>query len=114
MNMFPQRAVRDERFKYILNLHPERTWTTHFTKVGDIPGSHLDVYSTWLEKAKSDPAAARTVDLIERHPAEELYDTAADPHELQNLAANPAHRATLERLRALLRKRRAELGDQDE
>jgi arylsulfatase A-like enzyme len=114
MNMFPQRAVRDERFKYILNLHPERTWTTHFTKVDGIPGSHLDVYSTWLDKAKSDPAAARTVDLIERHPAEELYDTAADPHELTNLAADPAHRATLERLRALLRKRRAELADQDE
>ncbi len=114
MNMFPQRAVRDLRYKYILNLHPERTWTTHFTKVDGHPDSHKQVWDSWVERAKSDPAAARTVALIETHPREELYDTLADPHELTNLAAEPRHRATLERLRARLAARRRELGDQDE
>ena len=32
-------------------------------------------------------------------PAEELYDAQADPHQIANLAAEPAHRATLERMR---------------
>ncbi len=32
-------------------------------------------------------------------PAEELYDTRVDPHQIRNLSAEPAHRATLERRR---------------
>jgi len=32
-------------------------------------------------------------------PVEELYDTAADPHELNNLAADPADKDVLERMR---------------
>jgi len=32
-------------------------------------------------------------------PAEELYDTTADPHQIKNLSADPAHRTTLERMR---------------
>ncbi len=102
MNVFPQRCVRDSRFKFILNLHPERKWTTHFTKVMDIPDSHGDVYSTWLEKAKTDASAARLVQLIENHPAEELYDTEADPHELNNLRARPEHAARAAAMRAKL------------
>jgi arylsulfatase A-like enzyme len=34
------------------------------------------------------------------HNYEELYDTAFDPHETQNLAADPAHAADMTRLRA--------------
>src|SRR5690606_23440225 len=33
MNEYPIRAARDGRYKLILNLNPEREWTTHFTKV---------------------------------------------------------------------------------
>jgi hypothetical protein len=35
---------------------------------------------------------------------EELYDTQADPHQLHNLAAEPEHRAVLEKMRAELRR----------
>ena len=35
----------------------------------------------------------------------ELYDHEQDPHELQNLAQDPAHAGTLERLQSLLQKR---------
>ena len=114
MNMFPQRCVRDLRYKFILNLHPERKWTTHFTKVDGIPDSHKEVYDTWLEKAKSDADAARIVRLTEDHPREELYDTLNDPYELENLAEKTSARPVLLRMRDQLAKKRRELGDRDE
>lgn len=114
MNMFPQRCVRDLRFKLILNLHPERKWTTHFTKVDGIPDSHKEVYDTWLEKAKFDADAARIVRLAEDHPREELYDTLNDPYELENLAEKPAARPVLLRMRDQLARKRRELVDQNE
>lgn len=102
MNVFPQRCVRDERWKLIFNLAPENKWTTHFTKVMDIPGSHGDVYATWLERAKTDAAAASLVATLERHPAWELYDTAADPFELRNLAGEAGQAERVASLRARL------------
>jgi arylsulfatase A-like enzyme len=103
MNVFPQRCAGDGRFKYILNLHPERKWTTHFTKVEGIPNSHREVYATWEEKAKSDPAAAKLLKTIEWHPAEELYDTQSDPYELNNIAGDARQAEKLNELRGRLR-----------
>jgi len=103
MNVFPQRCVRNARYKYILNLKPENRWTTHFTKVPGIPESHKNVWDSWVEKGKADPQAARLVQLIERHPAEELYDTRNDPYELNNLAATAEMKSTVEHLRAQLK-----------
>ncbi len=111
MNRSPQRCVRDQRYKYILNLNPERKWTTHFTLVEGIPGSHREVYRTWEEKARTDAPAAKLLDVIERHPAEELYDTQSDPWELNNLAAKPEMAATLNRLRIRLQAIRQDLKD---
>jgi uncharacterized sulfatase len=111
MNRFPQRSVRDRRYHYVLNLHPEREWTTHFTKVAGIPGSHKEVWDSWVEKAKADPQAARLLDRIVRHPAEELYDTEADPHEMTNLAGRPESRPVLDRLRRELRAWRKAQGE---
>jgi N-sulfoglucosamine sulfohydrolase len=113
MNVCPQRAVRDERFKLVLNLHPERKWTTHFTKVMDIPGSHGDVYSTWTAKAREDAEAAHIVNLIERHPKWELYDTKSDPFELTNLIDHGGHAKRLGKLRMELRNWLKSQGDQD-
>jgi N-sulfoglucosamine sulfohydrolase len=102
MNIFPQRCVRDSHYKYILNLNPENTWTTHWTKVPSIPESHKEVWDTWVEKAKTDPHAARIVSLNEHHPQEELYDTEADPYEFNNLAARPDVQPILLNMRRLL------------
>jgi N-sulfoglucosamine sulfohydrolase len=114
MNMFPERAIRDTRYKYILNLHPERDWTTHFTKVAGIPNSHAEVWNTWLDKAKTDPAAAQLVNLIVHHPAEELYDTHTDHYELTNLVQRADMKPVLERLRKELARWRQQVNDQDE
>jgi N-sulfoglucosamine sulfohydrolase len=104
MNVFPQRGVRDLRYKYILNLNPENTWTTHFTKVPDIPESHKQVWDTWVEKAKTDPQAAKLLDIIEHHPAEELYDLQKDPYELNNIAGKDEAGAILKKMRRQLKK----------
>jgi hypothetical protein len=45
-------------------------------------------------------------------PAEELYDTQADPHQIRNLSADPAHRATLEKMRSAVTDWMARIGDQ--
>ncbi len=81
---------------------------------GEGPVSHKAVYDTWTERAKSDPATAKLMDLIEHHPAEELYDTQADPHELRNVAGDPAALPVLARMRDRLKQVRNELGDRDE
>ena len=111
MNMFPQRCVRDQRYKYIFNLHPERKWTTHYTLVEGIPESHREVYRTWEEKARTDSRTAKLMEIIERHPAEELYDTKEDPWELRNLAADPKMTSTLARLKGRMQEIRKQLND---
>jgi len=45
-------------------------------------------------------------------PAEELYDTKADPYQILNLADDPAHRTTLERMRHAVTEWMARIGDQ--
>ncbi len=86
MNAYPARAVRDDRWKYIRNLHPEFAFTTHI----DLVSGHLGqraFFSTWEAAAKSDPRAAAILQRYHARPAEELYDLDADPHEQRNLAA---------------------------
>jgi len=113
MNVFPQRCVRDERWKLILNLIPTNQWTTHFTKVMDIPGSHGDVYATWLEKAKSDAPTAKFIEALEHHPRWELYDTEDDPYELNNLAPQPGNAARLAAMKAKLSEWLSQQGDKE-
>jgi uncharacterized sulfatase len=103
MNVFPQRCVRDRRYKYVLNLKPKSIFTSHFTEVQDIPDSHAQIWDSWVEKAKSDPQTAKLVYLIQHHPVEELYDLEADPYELNNLAFDAEMKPILERMRADLR-----------
>ena len=67
-----------------------------------IPNSHAEVWNTWLEKARTDPAAERLVNLIVHHPAEEIYDTQADPYELTNAVQRADLKPVLERLRKAL------------
>jgi hypothetical protein len=45
-------------------------------------------------------------------PAEELYDTRADPHQIRNLSADPAHRDRLARMRNAVSEWMARTNDQ--
>jgi arylsulfatase A-like enzyme len=104
------RCLRTERFKYILNLHPEFEYTTHIDRADAADGRAY--FDSWVAKAKTDAAAAAIVRRYHARPAEELYDVAADPHEMKNLAGEAKHAATLRQMRERLRSLMREQGDQ--
>ena len=100
------RAVRDRRYKYIRNFLPGTpylAWIPYRNR-------HPAMQELWrLQAAGALDGPRRT--LFDPRPPEELYDTRQDPHELRNLAADPAHRPVLERLRAECDRWRREAGD---
>src|SRR5688572_316531 len=101
---YPMRALRTREYKYIVNLAAP----LEFPIAGDIASS-----PTW-QAVVARPAAglgARTMQAFLHRPAEELYDLRKDPSEVHNLAADPAHRAVLERMRAELTRFRADTHD---
>lgn len=99
-NVYPSRSVRDERWKFILNLHPEFAFTTHIDLPGDL--GQRGYFSTWETAAKNDPFAAAILQRYHARPAVELYDLNDDPHEQHNLAADPQHAARRDALRTEL------------
>lgn len=99
MNVYPSRCVRDERWKYILNLHPEFRFTSHTTEVAGEDGNY---WNSWVEKAKNNPTAAAKVHRYQERPREELYDLTKDPLEQHNLADSTEVKATLEKMRGLV------------
>ena len=100
MNSYPMRSVRTDRWKYIRNLQLAAEYHTHIDLGKPVDGS--EYWASWVERAKKDPQAATIVSKYFHRPTEELYDLAADPHEQQNLAANPEHEQKLIELRARL------------
>lgn len=88
-NHCPARTIRTRTHRYILNLEPDRTFTTHIT--GCRPGSphYLPFWGSWVVKAKTDKKANELIHAYQHRPMEELYDVRSDPHEMHNLAGNP-------------------------
>jgi arylsulfatase A-like enzyme len=93
------RSVRTDQFLYIRNFHPQRP---HLQ-----PNAYKDGKSI-VQQLRALHADGKLDALSERllfsptRPAEEIYDWKADPWQINNLAADPAHKATLEKLRARL------------
>jgi len=106
----PQRTVRDQRYKLIHTLvggedpgardcltHAKSHWsgclhiTDELPKAGEITKRG---YATWLNP-----------------PEYQLYDLKEDPHEWQNIADDPGHAATLQRLKKALTNWQEETSD---
>jgi len=79
---YPVRSVRSKTHKLILNLNHQTLFQNTLTHNTDKGG----YWKSWVEKAKTDPAAAKLVNAYQKRPAVELYDVVADPYELNNLA----------------------------
>ncbi len=102
------RACRDARYKYILNLMPERAWCQlneykekQYPILAQLNVMHLKGQLNAIQDRFMQP----------RKPDEELYDLESDPHETKNLAGDPAHAETLERLRRAVAEWRREVKD---
>jgi uncharacterized sulfatase len=109
-NVYPIRALRDGRWKYILNLHPEYQHATHINRTAG--GDRQAFFPSWEAKAKTDPEAARVVERYKQRPREELYDLAADPFEQHNLADQPQQAARLVEMRGKVAAWMKEQGDE--
>ena len=106
-NPWPQRTVRDERFKLIHNpvvgaVNPGYDFTMG-KKFFAAPEAEL------LAKASAPVRAAYA--LMKKPPEFELYDLQADPHEFNNLADHPAHARIRARLIAELKSWQKETHD---
>jgi len=103
------RAARDRRFKYIRHMRPDLPyllWIPYRNR-------HPIIQEMWRLHMAGELDEPQEI-MFRPRPVEELYDTEADPHEIRNLAADPARAADLERMRGALDEWRAQVGDMGE
>ena len=103
------RAARNKRWKYIKNFQPGKPYA-QYIGYGELMPTLQEMRRLHKEEAAL-MGQGRTPDLLTpaqrlfflpEKPAEELYDTLADPHEIHNLAADPKHADTLKKMRRAL------------
>jgi len=94
------RSVMDKRWLYIHNFRPDLPYVQPLEYMFRARG-----YQSWARVAREGKLTPATAMFWGAKPTEELYDCDADPDNVKNLAADPAHRKTLERFRAELKRR---------
>jgi len=98
--------VRAEGYLYIRNHRPAQPWQGPADSVRS--PSHQALRAA-RDARELTPAQADV--FLAPRPAEELYVTAEDPHQLRNLAGDPAHAAARARLARLLAEWTTATGD---
>jgi arylsulfatase A-like enzyme len=102
------RSARDARYLYIRNLQPDLPYAGHI-----IYRNQSAIMQEWLRlQASGQLEGSAALWMRTSRPAEELYDTAADPHNIRDLSAEAAHRPTLERMRRAVTDWMTRIGDQ--
>ncbi|MEM7476031.1 MAG: sulfatase-like hydrolase/transferase [Planctomycetota bacterium] len=89
------RAVRDKQFRYIRNFEPLKPYYQYMNTPEK--GATMKEIRT-AEQQGALPELAKQFSLGAK-PIEELYDLAADPHEVHNLAGDPNYQDRLEKMR---------------
>lgn len=93
------RCVRDKRYKYIRNFMPHLP----YIQPSEYPDRAEIMQELRYVAASGKLTGPQKVLWEPTKPVEELYDTQADPNEMENLVDSPAHRSALTRLRNELR-----------
>ncbi|MFW6161921.1 MAG: sulfatase-like hydrolase/transferase [Planctomycetota bacterium] len=89
------RVVRDQRYQYLRNFWRQVPWSQFISYTEQMPT--MRAWRKLHEQGKLTGPPAR---YFQAKPVEELYDNETDPHQIHNLAADPAHKAILDRMRA--------------
>jgi len=105
---YPIRAVTDGTWHYIRNLTPEALYIEKH-----LMGQNQwhDYWPSWVFQATFNERTRRLVQRYMRRPPEQLYRMDQDPHEMANLADDPAHADAKRRLSAELDRWMREQGD---
>ncbi|RBP44266.1 putative sulfatase [Roseimicrobium gellanilyticum] len=90
------RSVTDGRYVYIRQYMPHLPYGQHINYMMQMPTAQ--VWKKAYDEGRATPEQAMFWKATK--PSEELYDLQSDPHEVKNLAGDPAHVATLDKLRA--------------
>ena len=92
------RSVRDDRYKYIRNFMPHLP----YIQPSEYP-DQAEIMQELRRAAKEDQLTeAQRLLWAPDKPAEELYDTLDDPHEINNLVDSPKHRGIVAKMRSVL------------
>lgn len=89
------RSVRDKRFRYIRNYEPLKTWYQYM----NTPEQGATMKEIRRVHAEGKLPAPAKLFMAPQKPVEELYDLKTDPHEINNLAADPKYKNILEKMR---------------
>ena len=87
------RAIRDRRFLYIRNYMPYAPWGQHLSYLWTMKATQA-----WEQHHKSGKTDDVTGQFFKTKPMEELFDTDADPDNVNNLAEKPQYANELARL----------------
>ncbi len=117
---YPMRAVRTKDYLYIRNFRPER-WPAGDPEKHEIPDNphpqvDVGIFADCDQGPSKDAVLADRSSrffrlAFDKRPAEELYDLAKDPHQVENVADRPEHAEAKARLRADLERWMRETGD---
>lgn len=107
---YPIRSIRDHRYKLILNLTPDKQYYNRFMMDRNRKDRNT-VWLSWVDDT-TDPKAKKIIDRFQNRPAVEFYDTAKDPFELKNLAADPQYAQRIAGLRTQLEGWMKQQGDE--
>jgi N-sulfoglucosamine sulfohydrolase len=110
-NHCPTRMIRNERYKYILNLEPDSIFYTHITGCKPECVHYLPFWNSWEKEAETNEHAYQIVKKYIQRPLEELYDLNNDPYEMNNLANDPGYWDILNSLKKHLAEWRKIQGD---
>ena len=101
------RAVRDRRYKYVRNYRPDKPYVLWMAYANVMP-TMQELFHLHTEGSLN---PTQELWMREKRPVHELYDTASDPHEINNLAYDPAHQDRLIQMQGELDRWMADAGD---
>jgi len=103
---FRERAVRDQRYKYLYNHQAGKPGATHLAY-----RDQLDIMAELWDWFDNGRMSEQQAFWFKPRPQEELYDLELDPFEVNNLAGDPAHAGQLERMRGAFSAWQAQVAD---